>query len=220
VIVKICGVCREEDAALVAAAGATHIGVIVSARSPRVRGEAEAAKILSAAGDLVRVGVYVDAAPDEVVRSARRLALGVIQLHGSEAPDTVAAIRSAGAWHIWKAVRISDAGALRAARATWRELVDAVLVDGGTEQSPGGSGLRAPWHALAAGRWQGEPRLVLAGGLTPGNIAEAISTLRPDAVDVSSGVEAHVGVKDGPRVRAFIAAANAAHGAMMARNGG
>lgn len=219
--VKICGVCSAADGALVAAAGATHIGVILAARSPRLRTEAEAAAIYAAAESLQRVGVFADAEAGEVIGLARRLALDVVQLHGAEAPGIVMDIRAAGGWQLWKAVRVTEAVALQNALEMWRGRTDALLIDGVSDRGLGGTGVRAPVQALAPARWMGEPRLVLAGGLTPDNVAGAVGVLNPDVVDVSSGVESEPGCKDAALVRAFVREANAAHAARAAaRNGG
>lgn len=210
--VKICGVCNARDAALVRAAGATHIGVIVGAPGPRRREFDEATRIYAAAGPLARVGVFADAARDIVCDLASRLELDVVQLHGSESLDDVAAIARAGPWDVWKASRPLDADQLDAAIAAWSAEVAALLVDGAAPGSLGGTGVRAPWAALATVRthWPLGLSFVLAGGLTPDNVAEAVLELAPDIVDVSSGVEAAVGRKDAERVHAFVAAARAA----------
>jgi phosphoribosylanthranilate isomerase len=208
--VKICGVCRAEDAAIVAAAGATHIGVIVAAPGPRLRSVDEAAAIYDAASDLVRVGVFANVAAGDVVGLAHRLGLGVVQLHGNEAPADVAAITGAGPWRVWKAIRPTDAAHVAAALVLWADVVDALLVDGAAPGAPGGTGVNAPWRDLAPSRWQGRPAFVLAGGLRPGNVADAVALLTPDIVDVSSGVEAGIGRKDADLVREFVLRARAA----------
>lgn len=206
--VKICGVCRPGDARVAADAGAAYIGVIVGAGGPRRRSVADAERIYAAAEGVRRVGVFADASPAEVADVARLLALDVVQLHGAEGPDIVAAVAAAGPWSVWKAVRPLDASSLGAELAQWRGRVDALLVDGDSPGGRGGMGVRAPWDALAAARWNGDgPRLVLAGGLRPANVAEAVARLRPDVVDVSSGVEAAVGEKDEAFIRAFVRAA-------------
>jgi phosphoribosylanthranilate isomerase len=212
IAVKICGVCSARDAALVRAAGATHIGVIVGAPGPRRREFAEATRIYAAAGPLARVGVFADAARDTVCDLAGRLELDVVQLHGSESLDEVAAIAGAGPWDVWKAIRPLDAVQLEVAIEAWRGEVAALLVDGAAPGALGGTGVRAPWPALATvrARWPLGLSFVLAGGLTPENVAEAVRGIAPDIVDVSSGVEAAVGRKDAERVHAFVVAARAA----------
>jgi phosphoribosylanthranilate isomerase len=208
--VKICGVCHPADGALAVGAGATHVGVILGAGGPRVRTESEAVAIFAAVADAVRVGVFADADPRHVIEVANRLALGAVQLHGAETPDIVAEIAASGAWQVWKAVRPDTADELAASLARWSALVDALLIDAAVKGRTGGTGVAAPWKALAAARWQGRPSLVLAGGLRPDNIAEAIDVLTPDIVDVSSGVEASIGRKDPERVGAFVRNARSA----------
>jgi phosphoribosylanthranilate isomerase len=207
--VKVCGLCRPEDAAVAAAAGASHAGVILAAGGPRERSLDEAAGIFGAAAGLRRVGVFANRDVAEVVRSAQRLALDVVQLHGDESTDDVARIAS-GPWAVWKAIRPRTAAELEAAYGTWNGRVDALLVDGAGAGALGGTGTRAPWQALAPGRWSGPPLFVLAGGLRPENIADALASLDPDLVDVSSGVETSPGVKDPDAIRAFVTAALAA----------
>ncbi len=207
--VKICGVCRPDDAAAAASAGATYVGVVVGAPSPRWQAESAARAIFSAAAGARRVGVFADADVDDVLHLADRLRLDVVQLHGSEPADIVARVAAAGAWRIWKAVRPRRAADLDAARAEWSDRVDALLIDGAAPHALGGAGVRAPWHVLAPARWSEGPAFVLAGGLNPGNVAAAVAALRPDIVDVSSGVEASVGIKDSMLIDAFVKAVRA-----------
>lgn len=209
--VKICGVCRPEDAALAAAAGALYVGVILAPGRKRTRTLDEAAGILAAAGAARRVGVFVDAAPAEVLTAARRLGLDAVQLHGDEPPEVAAAVR-AGGCEVWKAVRPRTRDDFLAGVRTYEEVVDALLIDGWSPLDVGGTGTRFPWSEVAAARraLAGGTRLVAAGGLGPDNVAEAIATLDPDIVDVSSGVERTPGVKDAGRVRSFLSAVRAA----------
>lgn len=208
--IKICGVCRPQDAALAARAGATHVGVILDAPGPRRRTGADAARIYAAAEGLRRVGVFADAPPDAVTELADRLGLDVVQLHGAEPPDAVAAVAAAGPWRVWKAVRPLSAASLAGARAEWLGHIEALLVDGSAPGALGGTGVRAPWDVLAPARWQGAPGLVLAGGLSAANVAEAVARLAPDVVDVSSGVEVAPGEKDEAAMVAFVRAAREA----------
>jgi phosphoribosylanthranilate isomerase len=113
---------------------------------------------------------------------------------------------------VWKALRVRDAASVKAGAAEWAGRVDALLLDGWSAAAVGGTGARFPWEAVAEHRdlvpeWLA---LIAAGGLRPGNVREAIALLRPAAVDVSSGVEASPGVKDGAAVEAFVSAARAA----------
>lgn len=208
---KICGVCRPEDAEFARSAGADYIGVILAPGSRRSQDAMSAAAIFEAAGDGIgRVGVFVEAELPEVVAMARRLSLDIVQLHGAETAEMVKQVRAAGPWRVWKAVRPRSAAELDAAIVEYDGIADALLLDGWSGSAAGGTGARAPWTDLATSReaLSGRTRLVLAGGLDASVLPQAIATLRPDVVDVSSGVEAEVGKKDPERVAAFVAAAH------------
>ncbi|MGH7474868.1 MAG: phosphoribosylanthranilate isomerase [Longimicrobiales bacterium] len=211
--VKICGVCRAQDALVAAAAGADYVGIVLSPRGPRAQTLEQAAITFAAlAGATVRrVGVFVDAQPDDMLHAAETLRLDVLQLHGDEPAERVEQLRAGGRFRVWKAVRLRSSAELAEAAARYAR-ADALLLEGAAER--GSSGVRFDWvgvaHELA--RLPSSPTIVVAGGLTPENVAVAIGLLRPAVVDVSSGVERVVGEKSGDRVRAFIAAARAAGG--------
>jgi phosphoribosylanthranilate isomerase len=210
--VKICGVCRPEDAAAAAAAGADIVGVIVGAASPRLRDARAAAAIFEAAPGVARAGVFADTPAASVIEAARALRLDVVQLHGGEGADIAGAIREAGRWSVWKALRPRTADEFLDGLAAHAHAVDGVLVDGWSADALGGTGVAAPWSRLRPlrDRVPAGVRLILAGGLTPANVAHAVAALEPDVVDVSSGVERTVGEKSAEKVRAFIAAARGA----------
>lgn len=207
--VKICGVCRPEDAAAAVAAGADIVGVILGAASPRLRDVGAAAEIFAAAGGAARAGVFADAPTAAVIDSARALRLDVVQLHGGESADVAGEVRAAGRWSVWKALRPRTADEFLDGLAAYGPVADGVLVDGWAADALGGTGVAAPWSLLRAvrDRVPRGVRLILAGGLTPANVAHAVVALTPDVVDVSSGVERTVGEKSAEKVRAFIAAA-------------
>jgi len=195
--VKVCGLTRPEDAAAAEAAGADALGVIFAARSRRRVDVARARRVLDAAGPFVaRVGVFVDAAPDEVLAAVAGARLTAVQLHGREDVATVAAIAA----HV-PVVRARSWAAVQADGGLDLGAATALLVDG---PDPG-SGVAFDWTA-AAPTLAAAPRWILAGGLTPENVAQAIAHARPYAVDVASGVEAAPGVKDPVKLRAFVAA--------------
>ena len=198
--VKICGITTADDARLAEAAGADAIGMIFVSGSRRELDVERARPIVAAVGPFVtKVGVFRDAPLDEVRAAVVRLRLDAVQLHGSEEPPYVAALRPDVA--VIKALRfvrgmsVDDLDAYAA---------DAVLLDGAVP----GSGRAFDWEAASA--VAGHPRLVLAGGLDPANVAGAIAAMRPYAVDVASGVEASPGRKDHVKVRAFVARAKGA----------
>jgi phosphoribosylanthranilate isomerase len=207
--VKICGLCRPEDAVVAAAAGASYVGVILSPGSRRSQSLASAGEILDAAGMTRRVGVFVDAEAGAMASSAERLGLHALQLHGAEPPVVLEALR-AGGWRVWKALRPRDASEFLALLARYASVADGILLDGNSAHAAGGTGTAFPWREVARVRDRFPPQLqlIVAGGLDAANVEEAITLLSPDVVDVSSGVEQALGVKSEDRVRAFIAAAH------------
>jgi phosphoribosylanthranilate isomerase len=201
-LIKICGVTTPDDAAMAAAAGAGAIGVNLWPGSKRFVGDTGAARRVVAAipAGVLRVGVFVDASPAEVDGAVSDLALDRVQLHGTESPAAFGRLARAV---LIRAVRVRDAASF-AADPAWRAglfLYDA-FVDGF-----GGGGVTAPWSLIAG--LAARPFL-LAGGLTPDNVASGIALTRPDGVDVASGVEHRPGRKDPEKVAAFIQAARAA----------
>lgn len=197
--VKICGITNLADARLAVDAGADAIG-FVFAPSPRQISPAAAEAICRALPPLVlRVGVFVDAALDELCAPLVAGWLDVVQLHGQETRDRVREIPG----RVLKRVHVAaddDVATLRARCAAYDAAT--ILLDPGA-----GSGKTFDW-TLA--RDLGRP-VVLAGGLTPDNVAEAIRSARPYAVDVASGVEAAPGRKDPEKIRAFVARAKDAY---------
>lgn len=203
--VKVCGL--TDAAAARAAAGADRAG-LVFAPSPR-RVDADRAARLVADVAAAWVGVFVDPDPAAVVALADRLDLATVQLHGDETPETCRRIREATGREVWKAVRWD---AHPDAVEAWAESVDAFLVDAGDGGRLGGTGRTLPWEELAE-RWARERRripMILAGGLDPDNVAEAVAIVDPDGVDASSRLEREPGRKDPGLVRAFVRAARSA----------
>ena len=207
--VKICGLCRPEDARVAAEAGADYLGVVFAGE--RRQRTLEQARSIWKGLAVPRVGVFVDAAAAELIRLAEALDMSAIQLHGEEPPDECGRIRSAGPWAVWKAIRIDEGVDVLGAVDRYAGVVDAVLLEGRSALGHGGVGARFEWSSVAdrAG-WPAALDVVLAGGLRPENVARAIAVARPDVVDVSSGVESEVGRKDAGRIRAFLDAVRAA----------
>ena len=198
--VKVCGVMRPEDARAAEMAGADAVGVILWARSPRRLALDAAAAVLAPLGPFVqRVGVVVDAPADFVHEAIARLRLGAVQFHGNEEPAFIGPFKARVA-----VIRAVSYGPGLVLERLQRMPADAVLVDG---LRPG-SGEAFDWSQAA--RLRSLDRWVLAGGLTPDNVAAAIRALDPMGVDVASGVESARGVKDHEAVRRFVAAAKAA----------
>lgn len=205
--VKFCGMRRRQDAELAAALGAEFAGVILAPGGKRSITPEAAAELLQGL-PLRRVGVFVDAAPEELRQAAETAGLDVVQLHGAETPEMAAALRAEGRWEVWKALRPRDAAEFVGELERFAASVDGIVLDGWSASAAGGTGQRFPWEAVAPLRNQVPDglRLVVAGGLGPANVAEAIRLLSPEVVDVSSGVELAPGVKDPTAMPAFVAA--------------
>jgi phosphoribosylanthranilate isomerase len=192
---KFCGITRAADAWAAADLGAAAIGFVFAPASPRAI-TPEAARVIAVTLPpfLQRVGVFVDVPAAEVRRVAEHVGLDVVQLHGAETPADAAA-----AWpRVIKALARSREPLADA--AAWPEAVT-LLIDAASGDAPGGTGQLADWPAAAAVARR--RRVVLAGGLTADNVGEAITIVRPYAVDVSSGIEARPGEKSVARMRAF-----------------
>jgi phosphoribosylanthranilate isomerase len=201
VFTKVCGITNPGDARVATDAGADAIGLIF-AESPRTVDVEEARKVsLALPKDVLKVGVFVDAEPEEVLRIAHELGLDLAQLHGDEAPETVAAIRGAGL-PVMKAVRVRNAEALGALE---RYEADLILLDAWSARVRGGTGETFDW--TLAKSVQGRDNIVVSGGLTPENVREAIEFFEPYGVDASSSLEERPGKKSGERVRRFVRAA-------------
>lgn len=206
--VKICGITTPAALAAAAAAGADEVGFVFFAASPRALTPA-AAGALSAtlAGGPGRVGLFVDPGDDELAATLAAVPLDTIQLHGEETPARVAEIRARFGRPVMKALGIATAADLDAI-APHAAVADRLLLDAKAPPGaalPGGNAQPFEWR-LARLVAVGRPWL-LAGGLTPGNVAEAIATAGAPGVDVSSGVERPRGVKDVGLIAEFIRAA-------------
>jgi phosphoribosylanthranilate isomerase len=206
--VKICGLAEPAGVAAALAAGADALGFVFFARSPRCVTPRQAAALSApAAGRARRVGLFVDAPDEEIAAVLVACPLDALQLHGAETPARVAALRARFGLPVVKALGIGAAEDLAAARVH-AEVADALLLDArpppGADR-PGGHAAAFDW-SLVAGLRVRVPWL-LAGGLTPANVAEAIRATGAPGVDVSSGVEASPGVKDPAKVAGFVAAA-------------
>lgn len=202
--VKICGITRRADAEFAAAQGAAYLGMILSAGFGRSVPEEQAPAIVAGL-TATPVAVVVDEAPEDAARLATAVGAGVIQLHGNESPESVARLAGLGPWRLWKAVRAADALAVRDAAARYAGLVHGFLVEGFVPGAVGGAGARlSPEVGALRSRLPRPLTLIVAGGLTPDNVAEAVARHQPDVVDVSSGVESALGVKDPLLVSRFI----------------
>lgn len=214
--IKICGIRDVATAARIAELKPDAIGLNFFAKSPRCVDVETAAQISDVLPEAVqRIGLFVSHPIDEVIRTCRQCSIGTAQLHGDESPAYLADLQSAmpdlkllRAFRVDSATGCSEISDYVARCEALRLPLDGCLVDSRVEGEYGGTGDTAPWDLLAdqydSRRW---PRLILAGGLTPENVAEAIQTTRPSGVDVASGVESTRGVKDIGLVERFIKAA-------------
>ncbi len=204
--IKFCGLTRLEDAELALDLGTWAVGLIFWPGSPRRCRITAAIEIASAVKRRVEVaGVFVNATLDHVVHTAEEAGLTMLQLHGDEGPAYCAEAARRTGCKVIKAARVHS-GADIQALATFH--TDFHLLDSHVPGRPGGTGETFAWEI--ARKHQGTVPLILSGGLTPDNVAEAIVAVRPFAVDVASGVEASPGVKDPAKLEAFAAAVRGA----------
>lgn len=203
--VKICGVTRQEDAQVAWAAGADALGLNFYPRSPRYVEPATAAALARTRPALgALVGVFVNESPEVIRARVRECGLTAVQLHGDEPPEACAGFGVP----VIKALRVRGPEDVARARSYVGAGDVATLLLDGAAPGYGGGGVTFDWSLVARLVDVGVPVLV-AGGLTPGNVAEAVRATRPYGVDVASGVEASPGIKDLEAVRAFIRAAKA-----------
>jgi len=202
--IKICGITNLEDALLAADLGADALGFIFYPPSPRSIAPDAARAIIAQLPPLVTtVGVFVDEDAATVKELAAQVGLDWLQLHGKETPEYC---RSLGR-RIIKVFRIQDENSL-SGLAAYREVVQALLLDTYKKGQVGGTGETFNWDLAREARQYGP--IILAGGLTPANVARAIAAAQPQAVDVASGVEAVPGKKDPEKLKAFFAAVKGA----------
>lgn len=201
--VKICGITRREDVTAAIDAGADAIGLVFYDRSPRAVTAARAVELVSGLPPFVTVtGLFVNASRIEIETTASQVGLDVLQFHGEETPEFCALFPG----RIIKALRVAGVADMQGAKGYQ---VAAILYDAKVPGIQGGSGQSFDWSVLA--HHPGNCPFILAGGLHPGNVAQAITKVRPFAVDVSSGVESSPGVKDYTLMKRFV---REVHGAM------
>jgi phosphoribosylanthranilate isomerase len=199
--IKVCGITNIEDARTAAEAGADAIG-LVFAESPRKVGVEEAREVAAALPeDILKVGVFVNEEPGEVVRIAREVGLDYVQLHGDEGPEDVTAARGSGV-KVIKALRVRDAADLAEIDGYGADLY---LLDAYSEKARGGTGTRFDWGLAKS--LKGRANILISGGLGPENVRDAVSFFEPWGVDASSSLESAPGKKDRDRVRRFVFAA-------------
>jgi phosphoribosylanthranilate isomerase len=197
--VKICGITSSEDAALAVEAGADAVGFVFWPKSPRHVPLARAREIGDALPPfVVRVGVFVDATRDELLRATEEAGLDLLQLHGEEPPSAIADLPR----RVLKVVRVGEGFAAEQA-LRYEGRAAGLLLDTRIGDRPGGTGETFDWSLVREVRKRAS-FLVLAGGLRPDNVVAAVKAVEPDGVDVSTGVEDTPGRKDAAKVRAFV----------------
>jgi phosphoribosylanthranilate isomerase len=202
--IKICGIMQGQDAAVAAEAGAAYLGVVF-AEGPRAVTVQEAKHVVGAAGGVPVLGVFADQSPDEILRIGEHSGLSGAQLHGPYSRTEAARLKAHGLL-VWRVVRI----ALPHDLDTVEDAVpdsDAVLVEPRVPYALGGSGVSLDLAlACEARRRLINHPMVLAGGLTPEKVGSAVARVRPEVVDVSSGVERLPGIKDPEKIARFVEA--------------
>ena len=213
--IKFCGMTRPEDALQAVELGARYVGVVF-AESPRQLTDDAARVVLERVPlNISRVGVFGDVKPEQIAARAEKLGLDVVQLHGDPKPRTITRVRKNWQGRVWAVQRINGAD-IPASASDLFDAADAIVLDSRVAGLLGGTGVALPWEELRdriASIRTSRTRLVLAGGLTAENVGLAIRALKPDVVDVSSGVESSAGIKDHEKMRAFRDAVAAANGA-------
>lgn len=202
--IKFCGMTRAEDVAFAASLSAEYVGAIF-AGGPRHQTADGAARIFATVPPPPkRVAVVSEQTPAEIAALVAALRIDVVQLHADPNVARIEAVRGATTAAVWAVLRIEGAS-LPADVKQIAVAADAVVLDARVASGFGGTGVALPWTDLARrlDSIRETTRIVLAGGLKPENVAEAIAVLEPDIVDVSSGVESAPGIKDHVRMRAF-----------------
>ncbi len=210
VSVKICGLTTASSVEAAVSAGARYVGFVFFARSPRnLTAERAAALASEVPPGVCKVALTVNADDAELDRIVGSVPLDMLQLHGQETPDRVAEIKARFGLPVMKAIGIAGPEDMPAIDL-YSDVADQLLIDAKPPRGadlPGGNGLVFDWQLLAARKYWRRPWM-LAGGLTPDNVAQAIRATGARQVDVSSGVESAPGTKDAALIRAFVEAAH------------
>ena len=203
--IKVCGITRRADALLAAELGAWAVGFIFYPPSPRSVSPSDAAAIAAELDPAIeRVGVFVDESASDILAIVEKVGLTVAQLHGAEDREMAEELRP-HLRDVWKAVRVGNT-LQESSLEPYRGMT--LLLDTFARDRAGGTGRTFPWHLVREAQAFG--RIILAGGLNPDNVAEALQSVKPYAVDVASGVEARPGEKDHDLLRRFFSEARGA----------
>jgi phosphoribosylanthranilate isomerase len=204
-LIKICGLSTPETLAAAVQAGADFVGLVHFEKSPRHLSLSQAARLRGLVPPQVKVVLLVvNLSPATLAEAVREVRPDVVQFHGQETPETLARFRAATGIAAWRALGVRDADSLADA-ARFHGAADRLLFDAPASGLPGGNGTRFDWDLLKA--YKAPTPWGLAGGLTPANVAEAISLTGAPLVDTSSGVESAPGIKDVDKIAAFCKAA-------------
>ncbi len=204
-LIKICGLSTADTIAAAVQAGASHLGLVHFAKSPRHVTLAHAAMLRRDVPASVKVVLLmVNPEAQLLAEAIRRIGPQVVQFHGQEPPAMLARVRAEHGVEVWKALGVRDAATLADA-ARFHGAADRLLFDAPAEGLPGGNGTRFDWNLLRA--YKAPTPWGLAGGLTPANVTEAIRLTGAPLVDTSSGVERAPGIKDVDKIAAFCKAA-------------
>lgn len=207
-MIKICGLSTPETLDAAVDAGATHVGFVHYAKSPRHLSLEDAAQLRRRVPDTVKlVLVTVAMQPQELARACEAIRPDVIQFHGNEAPQWVALVQQTVKIEAWRSFGLKDAGTLDRARAFLGQC-DRLLFDAPARALPGGNGVLAQWELLEG--WEPFMPWALAGGLTPDNVCDAIRRTNAPLVDASSGLETAPGEKSVDLIQKFCEAVRAA----------
>jgi phosphoribosylanthranilate isomerase len=211
VTAKICGLSTEEAVAAARDGGAAYLGFVFYPPSPRAVTPRRAAGLCAGiAAGIARVGLFVDADDRSIEAALTAAPIDILQFHGGESPERVAAAKQRFGRLVMKAVAIAGSDDVLCA-ARYEDVADILLFDAKPPLHPGalpgGNGLAFDWALIADRRWRAP--WMLSGGLTAELLPEAVRISRASAVDVSSGVERRPGLKDPDKIRAFLAAASA-----------
>lgn len=205
--VKICGLTRSEDARHAERLGADLLGFILSEGFSRTVSTRRAKDVVEGTA-VERVAVFVDEKPDVAATRAALIGASVVQLHGDEPRAVIEELKRAGSWQVWKAVRARSFDDVSRVVDAAGDLLDGILVEGWREGVSGGGGVRVLLDPVEVrGRVPAPLTFVLAGGLTPDSVGDAVARFSPDIVDVSSGVERVVGRKDSGLIESFLRSA-------------
>ena len=208
--VKICGLTTEDQVTAAAKAGARFVGFNFFPKSPRYVTPIRAAELAAEVPmGVAKVALVVNATDEELDDIVSTVPVDILQLHGTETPDRVAEVKARYGLPVMKVIGVADEGDL-AAIDLYEPVADILLIDAKPPKDavlPGGNGLAFDWRLLAGRKYWTRPWM-LAGGLTPDNVAQAIAMTAAQAVDVASGVESAPGVKDPALMTDFVSAAS------------